>query len=62
MGESKLRLRRATTYDADYLLALQAGPEVGPFLSAGRSSTREELLAEVERSLAEPEAFGRLLI
>jgi len=62
MGESKLRLRRSTVHDVDYLLALQAGPEVAPFLAAGRSSTREELLAEVERSLAEPEAFGRLLI
>ena len=62
MGESQLRLRRATTHEVDYLLALQAGPEVSPFLAAGRSSTHEELLAEVERSLVEPEAFGRLLI
>lgn len=62
MGESKLRLRRATTYDVDYLVALQVEPEVAPFLAAGRSSTHEEILAEVERSLAEPEAFGRLLI
>jgi RimJ/RimL family protein N-acetyltransferase len=62
MGERTLRLRRASALDVDYLLALQAEPEVAPFLAAGRSSTREELLAEIERSLAEPEAFGRLLI
>jgi aminoglycoside 6'-N-acetyltransferase len=62
MGKNELRLRRATVHDVDYLLALQAEPEVAPFLSAGRASTREELLAEVERSQAEPEAFGRLLI
>ena len=62
MSESELRLRRATVYDIDYLLALQAGPEIAPFLAAGRSSTREELLEEVERSLSEPEAFGRLLV
>lgn len=62
MSERTLRLRRATPHDVDYLLALQAGPEVAPFLSAGRASTREELLVEVERSLVEPEAFGRLLI
>ena len=62
MSESTLRLRRATVNDVDYLLALQAEPDVAPFLSAGRADTREELLAEVERSEAEPEAFGRLLI
>jgi RimJ/RimL family protein N-acetyltransferase len=59
---SEIRLRRATAHDVDYLLALQAEPEVAPFLSAGRASTREQLLAEVERSLVEPEAFGRLLV
>ncbi|MGD0167314.1 MAG: GNAT family protein [Gaiellaceae bacterium] len=59
---SELRLRRATPHDADYQLALQADPEVAPFLSAGRAATREELLAEIERSLAEPEAFGRFLV
>jgi len=62
MSESELRLRRATVYDIDYLLALQAGPEVSPFLAVGRPSTHEELLPEIERSLVEPEAFGRLLI
>jgi len=62
MSEDSLRLRRATTYDVDYLLALQAEADVAPFLSAGRADTCEELLAEVERSLAEPEAFGRFLI
>jgi RimJ/RimL family protein N-acetyltransferase len=62
MSEDSLRLRRATTYDVDYLLALQAEADVAPFLSAGRADTRAELLAEVERSLAEPEAFGRFLI
>jgi RimJ/RimL family protein N-acetyltransferase len=62
MSESKLRLRRATAHDVDYLLALQAEADVAPFLSAGRADTREELLAEAERSLDEPEAFGRLLI
>ncbi|MGD0274394.1 MAG: GNAT family protein [Gaiellaceae bacterium] len=62
MSESKLRLRRATPHDVDYLLALQVEPEAAHFLSAGRASTHEQLLAEVERSLAEPEAFGRLLV
>jgi len=60
MGE--MRFRRATPHDVDYLLALQAEPDVAPFLAAGRSATREELLEEVERSLVEPESYGRLLI
>jgi len=59
---SEIRLRRATPHDVDYLLALQAEPEIAPFLSAGRASMREELLTEIERSQAEPDAFGRLLI
>jgi RimJ/RimL family protein N-acetyltransferase len=62
MSERKLRLRRATIHDVDYLLALQAEPDVAPFLSAGRANTREEILVEIERSLAEPEAFGRFLV
>lgn len=62
MSESELRLRRATAHDVDFLLDLQAGPEVAPFLAAGRAGTREELLVEIDRSLTEPEAFGRLLI
>ena len=59
---SEIRLRRATPHDVDYLLALQAKPEIGPFLSAGRANTHDELLVEVERSQTEPEAFGRLLV
>ena len=62
MSEGTLKLRRATPHDLDYLLALQADPEVSPFLSAGRAATREDLLAEIERSLAEPESFGRFLV
>jgi len=59
---SEIRLRRATAHDVDYLLALQDEPDIARFLSAGRARTHAELLAEVERSQAEPEAFGRLVI
>jgi RimJ/RimL family protein N-acetyltransferase len=62
MTGSQLRLRRAGLHDVDYLLALQVDPDIAPFLSAGRAATREELLEEVQRSYAEPTAFGRLLI
>jgi len=62
MSEGTLRLRRATVHDLDYLLELQADSEVSPFLSAGRAATSEDLLAEIERSISEPELFGRLLV
>src|ERR1035437_3658105 len=62
MSESHLRLRRAGLRDVDYLLELQVDPDIAPFLSAGRAARREELLEGVERSLVEPNAFGRLLI
>ncbi|MHB8059436.1 MAG: GNAT family N-acetyltransferase [Gaiellaceae bacterium] len=62
MADTKVRLRRAGLQDVEYLLALQIDPDVAPFLSAGRAASREELLEEVERSLVEPEAFGRLLV
>ncbi len=61
MSKSQLRLRRATAYDVDYLLGLETEPEVGPFLAAGRPSTPDEMREEIERSLVEPSAFGRLL-
>jgi RimJ/RimL family protein N-acetyltransferase len=62
MSESKLRLRRAAVHDVDYLLDLQADPEISPFLAAGRAAASEDILAEVERSIAEPQTFGRFLI
>jgi len=62
MTASQLRLRRAGIHDLDYLLGLQVEPDVAPFLSAGRAATREELMEEIQRSLVEPEAFGRLMI
>jgi len=62
MTDSHLRLRRAGLRDLDYLLELQVDPDIAPFLSAGRAASREELMEEIERSLVEPEAFGRLLI
>ena len=62
MTGSQLRLRRAGLRDVDYLLELQVDPDIAPFLSAGRAASREELVEEVERSLVDPQAFGRLMI
>jgi RimJ/RimL family protein N-acetyltransferase len=56
------RLRRATVDDADFLLALGGHEDVEPFLRAVRASDRDELLAEIEHSLAEPQESGRFVI
>jgi RimJ/RimL family protein N-acetyltransferase len=56
------RLRRATAEDADFLLELAGHEEVEPFLRAVRATDREELLEEIERSLAEPQESGRFVI
>jgi RimJ/RimL family protein N-acetyltransferase len=55
-------LRRAVGDDVDFLVELLRHEEVAPFLAAVRPSTREELLALVERSEHEPESFGLLVI
>jgi putative acetyltransferase len=55
-------LRRAQPGDADFLVELGADDEVHPFLGRRSAVGREAVLAEIERSLAEPEAFGRFLI
>jgi RimJ/RimL family protein N-acetyltransferase len=56
-----VELRRAQPSDVDFLLALVGDDDVRPFL--GRvASSREEMLDEIDRSLAEPNAFGRFVI
>lgn len=54
-------LRRAEAGDADFLLALLADDDTRPFL--GRvPQTREQVLADLERSRAEPRAYGWLVV
>jgi len=55
-------LRRATTDDAGFLLELAADDDVRPFLGAHTAADRQLVLAEIERSEREPDAFGRLVI
>jgi RimJ/RimL family protein N-acetyltransferase len=55
-------IRRARPDDVDFLVELVTHEEVEPFLAAARPRERGELLAEIERSQAEPEAFGLLVI
>lgn len=57
-----VRLRRAEPGDTDSLAELLASEEVEPFLAAVSAREHDELLAEIERSLAEPNDFGRFVI
>lgn len=56
------RLRRAEPDDVEFIAGLLRHEEVEPFLAAMRTNEPEEVLAEVERSLAEPQEFGRFVI
>jgi RimJ/RimL family protein N-acetyltransferase len=56
------RIRRATADDADFMLELGRHEDVEPFLRAVRTTDREELLDEIERSLAAPQESGRFVI
>lgn len=55
-------IRRAQPDDAVFIAELVTHEDVEPFLAAVRAKGREEILAEIERSEAEPDAFGVFLI
>jgi diamine N-acetyltransferase len=55
-------IRRARADDADFIAELVTHEDVEPFLAAVRAKDREDVLAEIERSEAEPAAFGVFLI
>jgi RimJ/RimL family protein N-acetyltransferase len=57
-----VELRRAKPPDADFLLELLAHDDVRQFLGPHTAATRDEVLEEIERSLAEPQSFGRFVI
>ncbi len=59
---AEVTVRRAQAGDVEFLILLVTHDEVAPFLSARRATERDALLAEIERSDAEPEAFGRFVI
>jgi RimJ/RimL family protein N-acetyltransferase len=56
-----ISLRRATADDVDWLVALARDDATEPFLAPHRLD-REAIAADVERSLREPDAFGRLIV
>jgi RimJ/RimL family protein N-acetyltransferase len=55
-------LRRARPEDVDFLLELMSHEDVEPYLAVIRPRDREGLAAEIERSQAEPQDFGRFVI
>jgi RimJ/RimL family protein N-acetyltransferase len=57
-----VELRRAKPPDADFLLELLADDDVRQFLGPHTAATHVEMLEEIERSLADPEHFGRFVI
>lgn len=58
----RVGIRRAEPGDLDFLLELMTHEEVEPFLAVIRPHDREGVLAEIERSQAEPQEFGRFVI
>jgi RimJ/RimL family protein N-acetyltransferase len=55
-------IRRAEPGDLDFFVELMTHEEVEPYLAVIRPRDREGVLAEIERSQAEPEEFGRFVI
>lgn len=57
-----ISFRRARADDVDWLSELYEHGEVEPFLGGGRATGREAVADDVERSLREPQRFGRLIL
>lgn len=55
-------IRRARPEDVAFLVALVTHEDVEPFLAAVRPKSPEALRAEIERSQADPDAFGVFLV
>jgi RimJ/RimL family protein N-acetyltransferase len=55
-------IRRAGPGDVEFLVELFTHPEVEPFLAAVRPKDPDGVRAEVERSVAEPDAYGVFLV
>jgi RimJ/RimL family protein N-acetyltransferase len=62
VSDADVRLRRAEPEDVDFMIEVLTSEQVEPFLSVIRARDREGLLAEIERSSAEPQLYGRFVI
>jgi RimJ/RimL family protein N-acetyltransferase len=58
----RIRLRRADADDVGFLVELTTHEDVEPYLAGSRPRERDGLLAEIERSQAEPDEFGRFVV
>jgi L-phenylalanine/L-methionine N-acetyltransferase len=58
----RVTIRRATADDVDWLVDLFADEETEPFLSAARATDRDAVAEAVQRSLDDPERFGRFVV
>jgi RimJ/RimL family protein N-acetyltransferase len=57
-----ISIRRARAEDLDFLVELVNHAEVQPFLGGRAGRDRDALAAEVDRSIADPTAYGRFVI
>jgi RimJ/RimL family protein N-acetyltransferase len=57
-----IALRRAREDDADFLLDLVTGEETRPFLGGHVGDTRDDVLAEIERSERDPDERGWFVV
>jgi RimJ/RimL family protein N-acetyltransferase len=55
-------IRRATVDDVDWLVELYTSEDVDPFLGPRQSRDRDTVLADVQRSLDDPQARGVIVI
>jgi RimJ/RimL family protein N-acetyltransferase len=57
-----VEIRRAEPGDLDFLVELMTDEDVEPYMAVVRPRDHDGMLAEIERSQAEPEEFGRFVI
>jgi RimJ/RimL family protein N-acetyltransferase len=55
-------VRRADPADLDFLVELTSHEDVEPYLAGSRPRDPEGVLGEIERSVREPEEFGRFVV
>jgi RimJ/RimL family protein N-acetyltransferase len=55
-------IRRARPDDVEFLVQLVTHEDVEPFLAAVRAKDRDEILAEIERSVSDPDGYGVFVI
>jgi RimJ/RimL family protein N-acetyltransferase len=60
--DAAIRIRRATADDVDFLVGLVNDEDVEPYLATAQPRDGDGIAAEIERSSAEPQAFGRFIV